>query len=146
MRGARGDALLMPAGEGLLAGRVLALGLGPLGGCDGAAGREAVADVLQRAAALRVRSLALPLPFSGAAGQELGDLDALLEAALAGWRSGSAEAADGLLVLVGQPGRGPALVRALGARGASGSEGLRILLPEEARRGSPRGAALSARL
>jgi hypothetical protein len=137
-RGARGDAVLMPADGGLLAERVLALGLGPVAQCDQAAGLDAVVEALARAAALRVRSLALPAPFVAEPGEDERGLDALLAAALSGWQA-RVGAADALLVLVGQPDRGPALVRALRARARGVPEGLQILLPEEPPREPPGG-------
>jgi hypothetical protein len=133
VRGARGEAVLMPAGRGLAAARVLGLGLGPVGRCDETVRRAAVVDVLARTAALRLRSLALPLPFAGGAEDDERELDALLEAA-ATHREGGV-GGDALLVLVGRPG----LLAALRARARSAPPGLRIQLPEEPRSASPAG-------
>lgn len=138
VRGFRGDAVLMPAGGGLAAARVLALGLGPVARCDEAARREAVVEVLARTAALRLRSLALPFPFAGETDTEEHELDALLEDAATHGEGGVA--GDALLVLVGRAGRGAALIDALRARARSAPPGLRIQLPEEPLRASPAGA------
>jgi hypothetical protein len=138
-RGARGDAVLMPAGDGLFAARVLALGLGPVARCDQAARRDAIVDALVRATALRVRSLAVPFEFAGASPDDERGLDALLEAVDEGWQAGGRAAGDGKLVLLGRPGHGETLLAALRARARTAPPGLRILSSDGPGDGSPAG-------
>lgn len=133
--GARGEALLMPAGGGLRAGRVLALGLGAPDA--GPAGAAPVADALARAGALQVERVALAAPFAAEGDGERG-LDRLLAAAGSGWRAGG-RAQDGLLLLLARPARRESLARWLQARAGAPPEGVSILPAEGARRASPAG-------
>jgi hypothetical protein len=135
--GKAGDAVLIPAGGGLFASQVMALGLGARHAFDLSAARSAIVDALARATALRVRSVALPFPFAGRGDRDLG-LDALLDGASEARRAGGDGFAPAVLALVSAPGARPELIRALRAREATAPPGLRIRLPEE-RRSAPAG-------
>ena len=62
LRGAAGEAALVPSGGGIAAPRVMALGLGSRVAFDAAALERFAAEAVQRAVRLRARSLALGWP------------------------------------------------------------------------------------
>jgi hypothetical protein len=148
LRGARGEAALVPSGGGIAAPRVMVLGLGPRADFDAEALAAFSAEALDRGRRLRAARLALGWP-ARLAIPAPAQADALLEGLAA---RPACEAGSGLesLGVVASASEAAALAEALRARSTSLPQGLALaapLLPTHSGASQrPPGAAELARL
>ena len=124
LRGARGEATLVPSGGGIAAPLVLVLGLGPRSGFDRAELERFAAETLERSGRLKVRSVALgwPTRLSMPAAEQV---DALLRGLAGGLAAGLPRS----LSVVGTPTEAAGLAEALRARGPLLPDGVELAAP-----------------
>jgi hypothetical protein len=125
VRGARGEATLVPSGGGIAAPRVLVLGLGPRADFDRAALEHFAADALDRSRRLKTGSVALgwPTRLSIPPSEQV---DALLRGLAASLRAASPPES---LAVVGTAAEAAVLADALRARSSSLPEGIALAAP-----------------
>jgi len=140
VRGARGEATLVPSGGGIAAPLVLVLGLGPRTAFEGGALEAFVAESVDRSRRLGARSVALGWP-ARLSVPPAEQAEALLRGLARSARAGSVPES---LRVVGSAAEAAALAEALRGRGGSLPEGVELAAPLLATAGL-RAAGLASR-